>query len=807
VPATDWTALYDQLVARLEACAPAERTPVCLVEILRDQLRPKCLALLDDRRGPAARQLVWAHGFDLPSERAVPRGEDPLSWLSRVTGLTLFDRRPQAYVTALKIGGHRAAWLCVVSARRGQALIMERMYLAGVGAVVGRRLVAAEGTGDARWPATAARGAARPTGAATATLTAAPADRAILLKLAQAVESAGESIVICDPSGRIEYVNPAFERASGYSAREVIGKTPRVLKSGVHPPSVYAEIWKTILAGHRWLGTFVNRRKDGRLYDEEVTITPIRDDDNTITGFVSVAEDVTEKQQRERERKALARASLAATGALDVSVALEIILNSAMQTAGADAGGVVFVGKAAAIFRHPVLVGTLARVSGGVPVWLQVIETLGVKQPEPVAILAEAQLAELDDLGSAALMALRAKGEVVGVMFVAAHQAGLFSPRLHSILESLTNQAAVAVENALLYQDVQGRMRTLESLGQFTRALRSAESVDSLLRLIVEESARSLNATGAAVFLLDAAGAFLAPRVGQGQFAAIRGSFPAAESVLGLPLKLGALVVATEDDLRAFATLCGVDHVRVLALSPLGTSVGQIGVLALGRRDATHFSAPEIDLLIILSDVISTAIHRVRLREELEEAYVSATLTLAEAVDSKDSYVAGHALRTGDLAERVARQMGLPEDQIQDVRYGAIFHDVGKISIPERILKKAGPLSSEEWNVVHPHTIAGARILAPVARLARAALVVRHHHERWDGSGYPAGLRGEAIPLGARIVAVVDAYTAMIEERTYQTARTQHEALEELRRHAGTQFDPAVVAAFLEVAREAPYTP
>jgi putative nucleotidyltransferase with HDIG domain len=263
-------------------------------------------------------------------------------------------------------------------------------------------------------------------------------------------------------------------------------------------------------------------------------------------------------------------------------------------------------------------------------------------------------------------------------------------------------------------------------------------------------------------------------------------------------------VVATEDDLRAFATVCGVDHVRVLALSPLGTSVGQIGVLALGRRAATHFSAPEIDLLIILSDVISTAIHRVRLREELEEAYVSTTLTLAEAVDSKDSYVAGHALRTGDLAERVARQMGLPEDQIQDVRYGAIFHDVGKISIPERILKKAGPLSTEEWNVVYPHTIAGARILAPVARLARAALVVRHHHERWDGSGYPAGLRGEAIPLGARIVAVVDAYTAMIEERTYRTARTHHEALDELRRNAGTQFDPAVVAAFLEVAREAP---
>jgi putative nucleotidyltransferase with HDIG domain len=302
--------------------------------------------------------------------------------------------------------------------------------------------------------------------------------------------------------------------------------------------------------------------------------------------------------------------------------------------------------------------------------------------------------------------------------------------------------------------------------------------------------------------MLDSSGSFLSVRASLGQCTGLKGSFPVADSVLGLPLRLGHLVIADEDDIETFAQLSGVQDLRALTLSPLSTSAGQIGVLVLGRKQPASFSAADLDLLIILNDVASTAIHRVRLREELEEAFVGATLALAEAVDAKDSYVAGHAQRTGDLAERVARHLGLPDDEVEAIRYGAILHDVGKISVPDSILRKTGPLSSEEWNVMHRHTIAGARILAPVARLSRAAQVVRHHHERWDGTGYPGGLRGEEIPLGARIVAVVDAYTAMIDERTYRKALTYEEALHELQRHAGTQFDPAVVEAFLRVTSD-----
>lgn len=111
---------------------------------------------------------------------------------------------------------------------------------------------------------------------------------------------------------------------------------------------------------------------------------------------------------------------------------------------------------------------------------------------------------------------------------------------------------------------------------------------------------------------------------------------------------------------------------------------------------------------------------------------------------------------------------------MQDIRYGAILHDVGKLSVPDAILRKAGPLTAEEWQVIRRHTIAGARILAPVARMSRAAEIVRYHHERWDGTGYPEGLRGEAIPLRARIVAVVDAYTAMSDPTGKPSLWTKH---------------------------------
>jgi two-component system, cell cycle response regulator len=151
----------------------------------------------------------------------------------------------------------------------------------------------------------------------------------------------------------------------------------------------------------------------------------------------------------------------------------------------------------------------------------------------------------------------------------------------------------------------------------------------------------------------------------------------------------------------------------------------------------------------------------------------------------------------------VGRTLDLDESHLRDVRYGAIFHDIGKIAIPDAILNKPGPLTDEEFEIIKRHPQAGEQILAPVPFLSRVRRIVRHDHERWDGTGYPDGLRGPQIPIGARIVYVVDAYHAMVSDRPYRRAMPVEDARAELRRCAGSQFDPAVVEAFLEVVAAA----
>jgi HD-GYP domain-containing protein (c-di-GMP phosphodiesterase class II) len=147
----------------------------------------------------------------------------------------------------------------------------------------------------------------------------------------------------------------------------------------------------------------------------------------------------------------------------------------------------------------------------------------------------------------------------------------------------------------------------------------------------------------------------------------------------------------------------------------------------------------------------------------------------------------------------VARHVGLSSSEIHAVTYGALLHDVGKIGVPEAVLLKPGPLDEEEWRLMRRHTEIGERIAAPLVGSVRFGPIIRHHHERWDGLGYPDGLAGEAIPIGARIVGVVDAFDAMTQARVYREARSVEAAIEELRRGRGRQFDPDIVRALLDI--------
>jgi len=185
---------------------------------------------------------------------------------------------------------------------------------------------------------------------------------------------------------------------------------------------------------------------------------------------------------------------------------------------------------------------------------------------------------------------------------------------------------------------------------------------------------------------------------------------------------------------------------------------------------------------------------------ETERTYDATLAALSSALDVRDTETEGHARRVVRYMELIAGELRVPLEQHATLRRGALLHDIGKIGVPDHILRKPGPLTENEWYTMKTHPDLGAKIIANVPFLEEVAIIIRAHHERWDGNGYPDGLSAEDIPLGARIFAVADSFDAMTSDRPYRRGRALDEALAEIERCSGTQFDPQVVHAFLAVS-------
>ena len=192
-----------------------------------------------------------------------------------------------------------------------------------------------------------------------------------------------------------------------------------------------------------------------------------------------------------------------------------------------------------------------------------------------------------------------------------------------------------------------------------------------------------------------------------------------------------------------------------------------------------------------------------RVLASLRETYIATMKSLAQVIEAKDSTTRGHLDRTQRYGLALARRVD-PDIVTEELGYGFLLHDIGKVGIPEHILCKRGPLSGQEWEVMRTHPVLGAQIVAPITFLQGAVELVRHHHERFDGAGYPDGLAGEDIPLAARVFAVADSFDAMTSDRPYRGAMAIERALAEIEGGAGTQFDPQVVRVFVQMIHDDP---
>jgi diguanylate cyclase (GGDEF)-like protein len=423
---------------------------------------------------------------------------------------------------------------------------------------------------------------------------------------------------------------------------------------------------------------------------------------------------------------------------------------------------------------------------------------------------------EIED--ASAIVAPMVVGDrVVGVIRASRKGLHMFSQEDLNLLQVLAGQAAVAVDQARLYQETAELAMTDPLTGLFNRhyfnqvlepqlKVSQGNRPVGVLMIDIYDFKRINDSFGhlAGDELLQTVGNVLRQTV---RTTDIIVRYGGDEFVVVMPGS--GLVEATQVMNRIEQA---VQHwnafERKSALPPLTLNIGVDAAVAtnleelLARADVGMYQSKRTEDRERLNQLLEASAH------EREKHAVQSVLALAKILELKDPYTRGHSERARRTAMRVARKLNLPEEEVQEIGFGAVLHDVGKIVIPTEILNKPGSLNEDETRLIRRHPEYGANILGELELLSRVRPIVLHHQERWDGStrgsrpGYPAGLKLDEIPIGSRIIAVVDAYDAMTSNRSYRKAMSREDAVAELKRNSGTQFDPTVVDVFLDVLEE-----
>jgi HD-GYP domain-containing protein (c-di-GMP phosphodiesterase class II) len=392
---------------------------------------------------------------------------------------------------------------------------------------------------------------------------------------------------------------------------------------------------------------------------------------------------------------------------------------------------------------------------------------------------------------------LRYGSRVVGVTVVSKLGLDQFDEDDVRLLEVLAGHAAVAVENASLYEAARREAESATSLLEFGRELATLVEVDDIARRVTKLSAEILGSRNTS-FYLEVDGE-LRLKAEHGHSAEV------AEMLAAKPVPLDALDVARDPYISEPA-----DYEPAIGEAPVPGGYYAVAPFAVDGRaacllalvESDEFGERELALLGGLAQQAKLAIANASSYEGLERTFVSTVEALANALEANDEYTSTHARWITDLSLRVGREIGLDERTLKRLELGALLHDIGKIGIPSDVLSKPGRLTAAERKIVQTHPELGERIIAPIDRLQLVRPIVRHCHERWDGHGYPDGAAGEDIPLESRIIFVCDAYHAMTTDRPYRRALSHREAVRRLAEGAGSQFDPNVVEVALRVLEQ-----
>ncbi len=655
---------------------------------------------------------------------------------------------------------------------------------------------------------------------------------------AAALEAAANGIVITDRDGVIEWVNPAFTALTGYTLSEAEGKNPRELvKSGQHERVFYKQIWDTILAGEVWQGELNNRRKDGSLYSEEQTITPLLDTAGRITHFIGIKQDISARKQAESalRQSAVRREVIAALGrALAAAIDLEVIYRTAKDyiQSTIDCPNFAFtlfdpqqeILKAAFVSSDGVLMDVnaipplqfdLQHASSGRSKAIasqspEIVLDMEAKRKPGVGLVLGSEM----EPQSAIYVPMLAEGQVIGLMELQSYQNGAYTAEDGEWLSMAANQIGMSIQNARLFTRAQQRIAELSALAIIDSAVTSRLAPQATFEILLEQVTTQLKTDAAVLFLFNPQSQELECvfergytrtrnlqiRLRLGESLAGQVAFNKRMLHFNLLSSENAHLLKEDSLLEGFEDYYGV---------PLLVEGEIIGVLEALHRSQLNPDSDWLRFLAMLAGQSAIVISTLRLYEdvhrgnvELLKAYDATIEGWSQAMDLRDSDTEGHTRRVTEMAIHLAKEMGIAEELLIHLRRGALLHDIGKLGVPDSILRKPDSLSEDEWVLMKKHPEYAYHMLESIEYLHPALDIPYCHHEKWDGAGYPRGLTGNEIPLAARLFAVIDVWDALTSDRPYRKSLTEEAALQHISDQAGKHFDPQVVEAFIRLYKK-----
>lgn len=365
--------------------------------------------------------------------------------------------------------------------------------------------------------------------------------------------------------------------------------------------------------------------------------------------------------------------------------------------------------------------------------------------------------------------------------------------------------------NAMSY-GIRKRIAAMETMNLIDKAILSSISRYDLLNSVIKIVSGIFEDTTAAMVLRDenrSGFEILTARAGVYSSALSKKTFVEEASIPAFVLGKRSVAYqcgrsSTGEDREAYIFFSSIEGEEpgVVASIPIYISAIYRGSLFILRRADRFFADDELLTLKMLADQAGVALHSLNAFEEKESLLLGIMIALTRSIDAKSKWTAGHSERVARFSELIAKRLFLTEQELRVISYAAILHDIGKIGVPENILDKPGRLTEEEYAVIKTHPESGAHIIRDISRYTDIMPGILHHHEHWDGSGYPAALRGESIPLPARIIVISDIYDAITADRPYRKGMNKHEAVAFMNENSGRLFDPEILKVFLDILQE-----